>query len=706
MTSAIFDANTEETKKAWINPVFVGYEPKLRLWTLRILCELGVVWDSDFATQRFVDDTAPLLDVPNEIDEPLSLIGHYRSLLEKHELQSAAVSGVLAQNLSILGRGLRLSDGEQDLLAFLLLYQSLSWFEHVVDLAIGQSDMHRITWRLSTVLGISHEEMQRILKPSSMIHAAGLVEISEGGRCMPLNMVLDTNSSLMRLLTQTDFNLQQLLRQTARACRKSHLRLSDFDHMVAERDLLVRYLKGVRRERIRPATILLDGPPGVGKTELVRLLASELKFDAWEVNELDADGNAALPGERLAFLRICQRLVERNRNSLVIFDEADALLGGEPGYHRRGASASKAALIHYLENLDVPVIWIVNHGDLIEPAILRRMDLHIRFGRLPAQTRKEMLQKVLKCSSTESEWVERLSRQQRVTPARIAQADKVASLIADKNADDHGMLVRKVLEVNLGLEPDRQGDIHLKKFELPYRLDMINADEDLSALLDALKSSPQARLCLYGPPGTGKTRFVRHLAESCGLKLAEYRASDLLDRYVGGSEQNIRRMFDDSDRPDTLLLLDEADSLIADRARAQQNWEVNKVNELLKGLENFCGLFVASTNLMDRLDPAVMRRLDFKIHFDWLKPDQRWRLFLDLARHASLRVAGAQARKLRQRLDRMECLTPGDFAMLARRLTIRPALKSGQELADLLERETRHKPEASQSRGIGFTASV
>ena len=158
-------------------------------------------------------------------------------------------------------------------------------------------------------------------------------------------------------------------------------------------------------------------------------------------------------------------------------------------------------------------------------------------------------------------------------------------------------------------------------------------------------------------------------------------------------------------RPDCLLFLDEADSLVADRTGASQRWEVSQVNELLKGLEGFSGLFVASTNLMDRLDPAVMRRLDFKVHFGWLKPDQRWRLFLDLARHAGVSVRGLLARKLRRQLDAMHCLTPGDFALLARRLAIRP-VTDGQELLELLERETRHKPEVRSQGGIGFTARL
>ena len=687
-------------------PAHSGFEPRLRLWLLRMLCDMGAVWADEFNKRRFIEDTRYLLPVPDElVDDQTALHRHYCGLLDRERGNKSAVRGVLADNLAKLGKGLHMGQVERDLLAFLMLYDALPFFEHVVDVAMARTDAARAVWQLSTVLGVTNLDLEQALSRSSVLVSAGLVQISESMTNMPMNMLMEVNRRVARLLTQSNFELNDLLQYAARAGRTSTLARSDFEHMAAQRDLAVSYLAAVRRDRVQPASVLFDGPPGVGKTELARLLATELGFDVWEINELDSDGDAACPGQRLQFLRICQRLVERSAHPFIIFDEADAVISGTLDRGGRSAGLSKAAMIHYLEHLKVPVIWITNYGEMIDPAILRRLDLHIRFERLPNVTRERMLGKALDELGGKPEWMAAMSREEQITPARIAQANRVARLIAGNNGPAHDRLLRQVLQENLGLERRAQSGGRSSSFELPYRLEMVNADEDLEALVAALRRDPRARLCLHGPPGTGKTRFARYLADSCGLKLVEYRASDLLDKFLGESEQNIRRMFDDCDRPGCMLLLDEADSLVADRAGAEQRWEVSQVNELLKGLEGFGGLFVASTNLIDRLDPAVMRRLDFKIHFGWLKHAQRWRLFLDLARHARVSVRGLLARKLRRRLDGLNCLTPGDFALLARRLAIRP-VDTAEELAELLEREIRHKPEIRMEAGIGFTAAL
>ena len=688
------------------NPVLDGFGPRMSVWMLRMLCEGNVAWSDEFQRARFIADTAKLLPAPKETCSDAELVAHYRKLLKRQVDSSIKTDGALARNLTELGRGLGLGEVELDILAFLFLYDALPCFEHLVDIAIIRTDAGRVAWQLASILDCSHRDVEDALSPSSVLTTAGLIQLNERMKNVQLGVLLDLNHRMLRLLTQSQFSIQDLMHYAARPCRASSLVLDDYDFMESQRDLVIRYLAAVQESGAHPVSVLLDGPPGVGKSELARFIAAHLGFDAWEVNEVDEDGDPAMPGERVQYLRICHRLLKQRDKGLILFDESDAVLGGHLDDHRRAMRSSKAGLIRLLETLEVPVIWITNHGDLIDPAVLRRLDLTIRFGPMPRAARERMLARSLAGQPSQPAWLIELGKLGQVTPARISQADRIARLMAGTDDDAHARLFRQVMEENLALRLDKGTVPKRDNFELPYRLESINADEDLSALTAALKRAPRARLCLYGPPGTGKTRFVKHLASHCGLKLAEHRASDLLDKWVGGSERNIRKMFEENDRPDRLLFLDEADSLVANRESAHRGWEVNQVNELLKGLENFQGLFVASTNLMDRLDSAVLRRLDFKIHFGWLKPDQRWRLFLDLAAHIGLKVRGTAASQARRIVDQLDCLTPGDFAMLARRLTIRPAVTTGQELAELLAGEMRLKPEVKFRSAMGFTAAI
>jgi hypothetical protein len=120
-------------------------------------------------------------------------------------------------------------------------------------------------------------------------------------------------------------------------------------------------------------------------------------------------------------------------------------------------------------------------------------------------------------------------------------------------------------------------------------------------------------------------------------------------------------MFAEARQQDAVLLLDEADSFLADRRDAQQSWEVTQVNELLTQMEAFEGIFVCTTNLMKRLDQASLRRFAFKIKFDYLNSEQRWAMFLrELAR---MGCDVSHAPEWERRVRSLDTLTPGDFAV-------------------------------------------
>jgi SpoVK/Ycf46/Vps4 family AAA+-type ATPase len=147
-------------------------------------------------------------------------------------------------------------------------------------------------------------------------------------------------------------------------------------------------------------------------------------------------------------------------------------------------------------------------------------------------------------------------------------------------------------------------------------------------------------------------------------------------------------------------LLDEADSFLQDRRGAQRTYEVTEVNEMLQGMERFAGIFICTTNLMDRIDQAALRRFAFKIRFRPLTLPQRERMFVTEALGGDAALLGAEARA---RLAKLEHLCPGDFAAVKRQVEILAAQLSPEEFLEQLEAEHRIKPEVRESRSIGFT---
>ena len=93
------------------------------------------------------------------------------------------------------------------------------------------------------------------------------------------------------------------------------------------------------------------------------------------------------------------------------------------------------------------------------------------------------------------------------------------------------------------------------------------------------------------------------------------------------------------------------------------------MNEMLTQMEAFSGIFIASTNLMEGMDKASLRRFDLKIKFDYLHDDQSWSLF---KRYCKVLKVGLPQVSHRRLLENLNCLTPGDFAAVSRRHRFHP----------------------------------
>ena len=125
-------------------------------------------------------------------------------------------------------------------------------------------------------------------------------------------------------------------------------------------------------------------------------------------------------------------------------------------------------------------------------------------------------------------------------------------------------------------------------------------------------------LLFYGPPGTGKSELARFIANRVDREIICKRISDLQSMWAGAGEKNIKQAFQKAEAEEAVLIIDEADSVLFTRERARHPWEISFTNEFLTQMERYRGILVCTTNRLDDLDPASLRRFNHKIGFDYL----------------------------------------------------------------------------------------
>lgn len=257
----------------------------------------------------------------------------------------------------------------------------------------------------------------------------------------------------------------------------------------------------------------------------------------------------------------------------------------------------------------------------LDPAFVRRFDMVLSLPVSPKKQRLRIIEQT--CSDVlDASGRARMAESESLAPAVVTRAASVGRLIRGDlgqagASNAMALLIDSTLQAQGHLPTLRSDATRLPEVYDPA---FIQADADLADVAAGLVQSRSGRLCLYGPPGTGKTAYGRWLAAQMGVPLPVKRASDLMSKYLGESEQNIASAFRQAEQDGALLLIDEVDSFLQDRRGAQRSWEVSQVNEMLTQMESFGGVFIASTNLMTGLDPAALRRFVLKVRFDFMKP--------------------------------------------------------------------------------------
>ena len=616
---------------------------------------------------------------------------------ERLEARGEVAIPALDRNIERLGKALRLSAAECAVLRLAVVAKSVD--------GCGDLLNRWVTTPMQFFALVRHALGRRVRGiPVALGSGCTLRHIGVFGRfdLDRHNHPMEMHDTLALDLLSPSFDLESIQRKLLRPAPPAGLSLDDYSHQI-EASLIARYMSSALKRRSHGVNVLIHGAPGTGKTEFVRALAQSLGARLDEVPVEDEDRDPISGEARFRAYTLAQRLLARNRGQLLLFDEVEDVFGsggpsllsalvGKQG--RDPESLAKGWINLTLESNPVPAVWVCNDIRAIDPAYLRRFDLVAQFRTPPRKVRERIVKRCFSGALLSDAGIAALSELETLPPAQIERAAKVVKALGSKRRDERDAQSLRIVEMSLRAMGHSTAR---KTAELPQHYDpaFLNTDRDLSALIEGLRAGRAARLCLFGPPGTGKTALGHHLAQVLDRPLHVKRASDLVSMWVGETEKNLAEAFRAASDEGAILLIDEADSFLQDRSRAQRSWEVSQINEMLTQMEAFEGVFIASTNLVDSLDAASLRRFDFKVRFDYLAAAQGVALFRSVLGE---RVFDAASLRRIERLDR---LTPGDMANALRQLRVLGQAPSAEVLLDLVEGELRFKPGGATAR-IGF----
>jgi len=694
-------------------PLETQYQCQIRLWALRILYRLKGYRGFEKLFLLDEQEISAFLDISMESDEeggeekrltPALL----KDTLTKFEENYCPDKTALGVGLSLLADALNLTDVEREILEFTMILKTCSILEDIAD-ALGQSlDLATVGGILSVVLDRPRAIVGQALHHEGPLASSGLLRV--GKDPMKLRYKLELADGLIDKLAVAHATSLDALGLFLRRSPKAILSKDDFVECESQYHLVADYLGASAKHKITGVNILLYGAPGIGKTEMVRSLSQELGVSLFEVKDQDDRGRACSPGERFSAYQLSQVLLEKQERSAVLFDEIEDVFPmpnefGNSPFPRYRPHESKAWVNNLLESNPIPTIWVGNVVNHMDPAFVRRFDIVIELRRPGQDTRKRVLEKYLKGVSIPCDnWLDKAAENPNMTPGLI---ERVAKVIGNIGVSDEGQTAELFEQLTGGVlkamgsetKPDRQAESNIS-----YRVDLLNADIDPERIAHGLKQQDEGRALLYGPPGTGKSALAHYFAKTLEKPLVARKASDILGKYVGMTEQNLAGAFEEAETQGAVLLLDEIDSLLRARAGANHSWEISQVNELLVQMESFKGVLIACTNAFDILDAAAIRRFDLKVQFDYLTKAQVWAMFMQVLEDhgwSSPEAGGV----LEHRLNKLIMLTPGDFNAVVRRLRITGERITEMSLLEVLEQESLSKIE-NRGRGIGFSAVI
>ncbi len=260
----------------------------------------------------------------------------------------------------------------------------------------------------------------------------------------------------------------------------------------------------------------------------------------------------------------------------------------------------------------------------------------------------------------------------------FTRIEKQAHYLNIKNNTEIVRLIKDELTLKFG------GTEYMKPLT-EFDTKLVNCDVNINKLLDKLKNYDQDNpfsILIYGPPGTGKSYFLRYLAQTIGIGSMEKKPAELFSKYQGEPAKNVLQMFEEAEEKKAMLIIDEVEGIISERKNdnGTNKWKSDMTNTFLSSMESCKVPFAGTSNHLNKIDKAILRRFVFKLNFDYLTPEQ--------AKYAFEKIFGHMAPL---NISELHHLTSGDFSIVKKKALIMGCMSDPDQLYEMLKEELKNK---------------
>ncbi|XP_048703184.1 ATPase family gene 2 protein homolog A isoform X2 [Caretta caretta] len=407
-----------------------------------------------------------------------------------------------------------------------------------------------------------------------------------------------------------------------------------------------------------PRGVLLYGPPGTGKTMIARAVANEVGAHVSVINGPEIISK--FYGETESRLRQIFAEASQRRPSIIFIDELDALCPKREGAQNEVEKRVVASLLTLMDGIgsedsagQLLVLGATNRLHALDTALRRpgRFDKEIEIGVPNAQDRLDILRKLLNKVPhllTTTELVQLADSAHGYVGADLAALCKEAGLCALRrtlgeqanllDSEVAGSVMITLNDFLQGMNDVRPSAMREVAIDVPKVLwsDIGGLETVKLKLKQAVEwplkhpesfirmgIQPPKGVLLYGPPGCSKTMIAKALANESGLNFLAVKGPELMNKYVGESEQAVREIFRKARAVSpSVLFFDEIDALAVERGRSSGAGNVadRVLAQLLTEMDGIEQLkdvtILAATNRPDMIDKALMRpgRIDSIIY--------------------------------------------------------------------------------------------